>query len=45
LSGTYALNFMGTDDQCNDGCGINDQNAYKSSWWDEYNRGIILTIP
>lgn len=46
LSGAYALNFMGADDQC-DGvnCGINDQNATKSSWWDDYNRGIILSIP
>lgn len=46
LKGSYTLNFMGTDDQC-DGinCGILDQNAIKSSWWDDYNNGIVLTIP
>lgn len=46
LSGTYSLNFMGANDNCNGiNCGLNDQNATKSSWWDDYNRGIMLNIP
>ena len=46
ISGTYQLNFMGANDQCNGiSCGICDQNATNSSWWDDYNRGIILSIP
>jgi hypothetical protein len=45
LSGTYVLDFVGTDDQCNGiNCAFSDQNAIESSWWND-NGGIIISIP
>ena len=42
LSGSYKLNFMGANESYS---GLIDQNATKSSWWDDYNNGITLSLP